>query len=63
MPRPVEDYTTSRVLTMDYVHGRKVTAFSPLMRLEIDGSVLALGSGRAVADPTNESAKPEVLSL
>jgi hypothetical protein len=48
---------------MDYVHGRKVTAFSPLMRLEIDGSVLALGSGRAVADPTNESAKPEVLSL
>jgi predicted unusual protein kinase regulating ubiquinone biosynthesis (AarF/ABC1/UbiB family) len=41
VPRPVEDYTTSRVLTMDYVHGRKVTALSPLARLEIDGSVLA----------------------
>ncbi len=41
VPRPVGDYTTSRVLTMDYVQGRKVTAFSPLMRLEVDGSALA----------------------
>jgi predicted unusual protein kinase regulating ubiquinone biosynthesis (AarF/ABC1/UbiB family) len=41
VPRPVEDYTTSRVLTMDYVRGRKVTALSPLALLEIDGEPLA----------------------
>ena len=41
VPLPVEDYTRFRVLTMDYVHGRKVTDFSPLMRLELDGSALA----------------------
>ena len=41
VPSPVEDYTTSRVLTMDYVSGRKITAVSPVMRLEIDGSALA----------------------
>jgi ubiquinone biosynthesis protein len=36
VPQPVDDYTTSRVLTMDYVLGRKVTALSPLTRLDID---------------------------
>jgi predicted unusual protein kinase regulating ubiquinone biosynthesis (AarF/ABC1/UbiB family) len=41
VPRPVEDYTTSRVLTMDYVRGRKVTSLSPLARMEIDGERLA----------------------
>ena len=41
VPRPVDDYTTARVLTMDYVLGRKVTDVSPLMRLELDGSALA----------------------
>lgn len=41
VPAPVADYTTSRVLTMDFVRGRKVTALSPLARLEIDGEVLA----------------------
>ncbi len=41
VPRPVEDYTRPRVLTMDYVHGRKVTDFSALMRLELDGNALA----------------------
>jgi predicted unusual protein kinase regulating ubiquinone biosynthesis (AarF/ABC1/UbiB family) len=41
VPRPVEDYTTSRVLTMDYVRGRKVTALSPLALMEIDGEQLA----------------------
>ena len=29
VPRPVADYTTSRVLTMDFVHGRKVTDRAP----------------------------------
>jgi len=40
IPAPVEDYTTSRVLTMDYVRGRKVTAVGPLARMEIDGEAL-----------------------
>jgi ubiquinone biosynthesis protein len=37
----VEHYTTSRVLTMDDVRGTKITSFSPLARLEMDGRVLA----------------------
>ncbi len=41
VPRPVSDYTTSRVLTMDYIRGKKVTSFSPLTRLEINGAELA----------------------
>jgi ubiquinone biosynthesis protein len=41
VPLPVEDYTTSRVLTMEYVSGRKITSVSPLARLEIDGEELA----------------------
>jgi predicted unusual protein kinase regulating ubiquinone biosynthesis (AarF/ABC1/UbiB family) len=40
VPLPIEDYTTSRVLTMDYVLGTKVTALSPLTRLEVDGERL-----------------------
>lgn len=40
IPRPVLDYTTSRVLTMDYVRGRKITRVSPLARLEVDGAAL-----------------------
>jgi predicted unusual protein kinase regulating ubiquinone biosynthesis (AarF/ABC1/UbiB family) len=41
VPQPVADYTTRRVLTMDYVRGRKITKLSPIARLEIDGDVLA----------------------
>ncbi|HEY7770870.1 ABC1 kinase family protein, partial [Longimicrobium sp.] len=41
VPRPVEDYTTSRVLTMEFIRGRKITSISPLARLELDGDVLA----------------------
>jgi ubiquinone biosynthesis protein len=41
VPAPVADYTTSRVLTMDLIRGRKVTALSPLVKLEIDGAALA----------------------
>ncbi len=41
VPRPVEDYTTSRVLTMDFIHGRKITDLGPLGRMEIDGPGLA----------------------
>ena len=41
VPRPVQDYSSSRVLTMEYVHGRKITAIGPLARLEMDGQALA----------------------
>jgi len=41
VPSPVEDYTTSRVLTMEFVRGKKITALSPLAHLEIDGAALA----------------------
>ena len=41
VPQPVPDYSTRRVLTMDYVQGRKITALGPLARLEIQGAPLA----------------------
>lgn len=41
VPQPVADYCTRAVLTMDYVHGNKITKLSPLARLELDGGVLA----------------------
>jgi len=41
VPSPVEDYTTSRVLTMDYVTGTKLTALSPVVIQEVDGAALA----------------------
>lgn len=36
VPRPVPDYSSGRVLTMDYLPGRKVTDLSPLARTERD---------------------------
>jgi len=41
VPQPVDDYTTSRVLTMDYVDGTKITKLSPVARLELPGKELA----------------------
>ncbi len=41
VPQPVPDYCTRRVLTMDYVRGRKITSVGPLARLEMDGVPLA----------------------
>jgi predicted unusual protein kinase regulating ubiquinone biosynthesis (AarF/ABC1/UbiB family) len=41
VPQPVADYTTSRVLTMDFVGGRKLTSLGPLAQLEVDGRALA----------------------
>jgi ubiquinone biosynthesis protein len=40
VPDAIPDYTTSRVLTMDYVHGIKITEVSPLRRMEMDGEAL-----------------------
>jgi ubiquinone biosynthesis protein len=41
VPQPVADYSTRRVLTMDYVQGRKITALGPLARLDLKGAPLA----------------------
>jgi ubiquinone biosynthesis protein len=41
VPEPIADYVTSRVLTMQYVHGKKVTDLNPLARMEFDGDALA----------------------
>src|SRR5437764_11420583 len=41
VPQPIADYSSSRVLTMQYVHGKKITDLSPLARMEFDGAALA----------------------
>ena len=41
VPEPYPDLTTGRVLTMEFVPGRKVTDLGPLAQLELDGAPLA----------------------
>jgi len=41
VPLPVDDFTTARVLTMDYVAGTKITAVSHVEWTEVAGAVLA----------------------
>lgn len=41
VPEPIDDYTSERVLTMDYVRGSKVTSLSPLASIDLDGEGLA----------------------
>lgn len=41
VPSPVDDYTTSMVLTMDLVEGRNIGSIGPLGQLELDGAPLA----------------------
>src|SRR5687768_13733889 len=41
IPEPIDDYTTTRVLTMEYIEGKKITALNPLRLLEVDGGLLA----------------------
>lgn len=41
VPKPVPDYSTRRVLTMDYVRGKKITSIGPLKRMEMNGGLLA----------------------
>jgi predicted unusual protein kinase regulating ubiquinone biosynthesis (AarF/ABC1/UbiB family) len=41
VPAPIDDYTTSKVLTAEYIKGRKVTELPPIARTELDGGVLA----------------------
>ena len=41
VPAPVADYSTARVLTMDFIGGRKLTTLGPLAQLEVEGRELA----------------------
>jgi len=41
VPRPVPDYSTTRVLTMDYIEGIKINSLSPVALVEMDGDQLA----------------------
>ena len=41
IPLPVLDYTTHKVLTMEYIEGTKITDLSPLVLIDIEGAALA----------------------
>ncbi|MEP6706307.1 MAG: AarF/UbiB family protein [Pyrinomonadaceae bacterium] len=41
VPSPVADYSTSRVLTMDHIRGKKITSLNPLVWVDVDGTRLA----------------------
>ncbi len=41
VPKVVDDYTTHRVLTMDYLPGTKITSLSGAVLTDLDGDVLA----------------------
>jgi ubiquinone biosynthesis protein len=41
VPKPYPDFSTGRILTMEFVEGRKITELGPLGRLELDGAPLA----------------------
>ncbi len=41
VPEPILAFTTSRVLTMEYIPGKKITSLTPLRLMEIDGPGLA----------------------
>ncbi len=36
VPQPIPDYSTSKVLTMEYIEGIKITSISPFKQLEVD---------------------------
>ena len=50
IPQPVTDYTSSRVLTMDFIHGIKISEFSPIARLDTDGYKLSSDLLKAYLD-------------
>jgi ubiquinone biosynthesis protein len=41
VPEPIDDFTTTRILTMEYISGKKITALNPLRLFEIEGGLLA----------------------
>ncbi|CAL66931.1 AarF/UbiB family protein [Christiangramia forsetii] len=62
IPAPVDDYSSTRVLTMEFVSGKKITSLSPLRQMENDFSELVeelveaylqqiINDGFAHADP------------
>lgn len=50
VPRPVDRLVTRRVLTMDFIEGRRVTDLTPLARHDFDGHQLADELVRAYID-------------
>jgi ubiquinone biosynthesis protein len=50
IPRPIDDYTTSRVLTMDFVKGRKITDLPPVARIDLAHKELAEDLCKAYLD-------------
>jgi len=50
VPLPVADYSTGRVLTMDWVAGHNLATLGPVGRLELDGAKLASDLFRAYLD-------------
>jgi ubiquinone biosynthesis protein len=41
VPLPIDDFTTARILTMDYISGTKITSVSRVEWTEVDGAGLA----------------------
>lgn len=41
VPAPINDFSSSKVLTMEFIHGKKITNVTALELLEIDGEALA----------------------
>ncbi len=50
VPLPVDDYSSSKVLTMDRIHGVKITNLHPSVLIDIDGEALADQLLRAYLD-------------
>ena len=40
VPQPILDYSSGKVLTMEYIEGQKITSISPLKQIEVDYSPL-----------------------
>src|ERR1700754_4221392 len=41
VPEPIEDFTSTRIITMEYMPGKKIPALNPLRLMEVDGPSLA----------------------
>lgn len=50
VPRPIPDYSTSRVVTMERIEGKNVGALTPLARLDLDGEAVAKSLVNAYLD-------------
>ncbi|MEO9254527.1 MAG: AarF/UbiB family protein, partial [Tepidiformaceae bacterium] len=50
VPQPIDDYSTSLVLTMERIVGHNVASLTPLARIELDGDALAESLIKAYLD-------------